>query len=242
MKKIIAVTAKSVIRSGEQYPTISVDQTYADAVRVAGAVPVITGGSVDPNDYADMADGLLLTGGESVHPRYYGETFDNMADNCMETIQFLRWGCNAARDEVEMALFDAFMRRQKPIFGICRGIQLINARTGGKNELDFPRHHAVEHNTGISHKVIAEADSAVGRIMGREFISNSYHRDRLVSVGPDIRITARSEDGIIEAIEHCSLPVFGVQFHPERMRGDHPIPLYGPDATGLFRYFVSLMQ
>jgi len=239
-KKIILITAPCNYNAEKKQNMFSVSEMYAAAIQAAGGIPVIMASATMAEEYADMADGLLITGGESVHPRYYGETFDHLANDNMETIKFLRWGCNVARDEMEFAVYEAFYKRGKPILGICRGVQLINAATGGKNDLDFPRRHPVEHNLGIAHEVIAEADSMVGRVMGEKFLANSYHRDCLVSTGPEVRVTARSEDGIIEAIEHTSRPIFGLQFHPERMRGDHPVPTFGPDATGLFRYFVEL--
>ena len=158
----------------------------------------------------------------------------------METIRFLRWGCNTARDEEEFALFEEFAKLGKPIMGICRGHQVVNAATGGKNDLDFPRRHPVEHNLGVVHGATAEPDSMVGRAFGENFLVNSYHRDCVLSVGPEMRVTANSTDGIIEAIEHKTKPIFGFQFHPERMRGDHPNPTFGPDGTELFRMFVDL--
>ena len=128
----------------------------------------------------------------------------------------------------------------KPILGICRGHQLVNAATGGANMLNFPRKHAVEHSEGIAHDVLAEPGSFLARIYGERFLVNSFHRDCAWSVGPGMREAAKSPDGLIEAIEHRDLPVFGVQFHPERMRGDNRVPALGPDGTKLFEFFVNI--
>ena len=239
MKKTVLITSTCTYDTGKNSFNYRLDRSYGDAVAAGGGIPVIVSSEKIPSDYADMADGLLLTGGESVHPTYFGETFDHLANDKMDTILFLRYGCNIARDEMEMAVLREFARRGKPILGICRGMQMVNAATGVKNDLDFPRRHPVEHNLGVTHEVAAEPDSLVGRIFGERFITNSYHRDCAVSTGPDMRVTARSADGIIEAIEHVKQPIWGVQFHPERMRGDHPNPAFGQDATELFRYFVS---
>ena len=124
--------------------------------------------------------------------------------------------------------------------GICRGHQLVNAALGGHNMLNFPRKHAVEHSEGIQHEIAAEEGSILNRLYGPKLLVNSFHRDCADAVGPDVKVTARSLDGIIEAIEHKTLPVFSVQFHPERMRGDAPNPAFGPDGTELFKYFVDL--
>lgn len=240
MRKVILLTSTCVFNAEKKQPVFMLDQAYGTAVAVAGGLPLIAAYERIPEEYAELADGLIITGGESVHPRYYGETFDGLANDVVETIKFLRSGCNTSRDEMEFAFYEAFVKRGKPVLGICRGMQLVNAATGGKNDLDFPRRHPFEHNVGVSHEVIAEPNSIVARTMGKNFLSNSYHRDCAVSVGPDMKVTAKSDDGIIEAIEHINLPIFGVQFHPERMRGDHPIPTFGPDATELFRYFISI--
>ena len=242
MKIIILMTSTCVFNAERQQPCFILNQTYGDAIMAAGGIPVIVGTEKLPADYAQMADGLLITGGESVHPRYFGETFDRLADNDPNIIQYLFDGCNITRDEMEFALFHEFAKLGKPILGICRGMQLVNVATGGKNELDFPRHHPVEHAMGIAYNVTAVPDSLVGHAFGESFLVNSYHRDRTVSAGPDMRVTARSEDGIIEAIEHRTLPILGVQFHPERMRGSHPIPTFGPDSTAFFRHFVDLCK
>ena len=100
---------------------------------------------------------------------------------------------------------------------------------------NFPRQLHLEHQNGISHLVKAEPDSIVGR-------TNSHHRDGITETGSDISITARSADGIPEAIEHRTLPCFGVQWHPERQRGDSMNPSCGPDMTPLFTYFVNLCR
>jgi putative glutamine amidotransferase len=191
-------------------------------------------------EYAEMADGLIITGGESVHPRYYGETFENMARNNKTEIAAMKGGCNIPRDEYEIAAFEAFKARKKPILGICRGHQLINAVTGGRNMLNFPREHHYEHHMGISHEIDTDPNSFLAKLYGSRLTINSYHQDCAVEVGPDMFVGARSLDGIIESVQHKELPIFGVQFHPERMRGDNPIPAFGADGNKIFEYFLSL--
>ena len=68
---------------------------------------------------------------------------------------------------------------------------------------------------------------------------NSFHRDCVIKTGSKVRITAKSEDGTIEAIEHETKPIYGFQFHPERMRGDTPIPSSGPNTDILFQWFID---
>lgn len=240
MRKVILISSKPASNPMSGQPVHMADDTYAAAVTAVGGLPVLLADARLAGEYAQLADGLLLTGGESVHPRWFGETFERLAGGDPDRVRQLRAGCNAMRDEAEMALFQEFFRLGKPILGICRGHQLVNAALGGKNLLDFPKNHPVEHYSGIQHRVTAEADSVLGQLYGTEFLVNSYHRDCADCVGPDVRVTARSEDGLIEAIQHKTRPIFGFQFHPERMRGDAPNPAYGPCSDALFRYFLDL--
>ena len=237
MSKVILVTGDLMLHppAGFPWPMFSINLSYANAIIAAGGLPIMMMHTQKAKEYAQIADGLLITGGESVHPRYYGETFEHMADGNKADIAAMKAACNVPRDEMEIAAFEAFKACKKPIMGICRGHQLINAVTGGKNMLNFPRDHACEHHMGISHEVEARADSILGRLYGTRF-----HQDCAVSSGPKMIVGARSVDGIIESIEHEELPIFSVQFHPERMRGDNPMPSFGPDSTALFAYFLSL--
>lgn len=239
MGKIILVTGM-LGNNSRGVPSFILNTAYMNAIVAAGGVPVMMGSTKLAAEYAEMADGLLITGGESVHPSRFGDTFNNLADGDANVAHNLKAGCNVIRDEMEFAAFEEFFKRKKPIMGICRGHQLVNAALGGHNMLNFPRKHAVEHSEGIQHEIVAEDGSILNRLYGPKLLVNSFHRDCADAVGPDVKVTARSLDGIIEAIEHKALPVFSVQFHPERMRGDAPNPAFGPDGTELFKYFVDL--
>ena len=239
MSKIILVTGM-IGANARGVPSFILNTSYMNAIAAAGGLPVMMGNTRLAAEYADMADGLLITGGESVHPARFGETFNHLADGDAAVAHNLKVGCSTIRDEMEFAVFEEFRKRSKPILGICRGHQVINAALGGRNMLNFPRKHPNEHSEGIQHEVIAEPGSVLERLYGPRFLVNSFHRDCADTPGPNVRVTARSLDGIIEAVEHESLPIFSVQFHPERMRGDTPNPAFGPDGTKLFKYFVNL--
>ena len=238
MRPVIALTAACNYNQAAKQPTFLLNQNYFDAIAAAGGLPLMVCNTRLAADYAEMCDGLIITGGESTHPRYYGETFYSLADNDHVEQRELRAGCNPVRDEMEMALFREFSHRKKPVMGICRGHQLLNAAMGGVNYLNFPRKHPVEHMLTI-HEIIAEPDSVLSNLYGERFLVNSYHRDCAKTPGPQVKVTARSIDGIIEAIEHETLPVYGFQFHPERMRGDTPNPAEGPSSDALFEFFVN---
>lgn len=240
-KKVILVTGM-IHTNPKGIPALSVNKTYMDAIAAAGGIPVMMGTPKLVDEYAEICDGLLITGGESVHPARFGKTFDELSYGDPNIAHNLKAGCNTVRDEMEFAAFNAFYKKNKPIMGICRGHQLVNAALGGENMLNFPRRHRFEHSEGIEHQIVTESGSILNRIYGDKVLVNSFHRDCATSVGEDVIVGARSEDGIIEAIEHKTLPIFSVQFHPERMRGENPFPLAGPDGTKIFEYFLSLCE
>lgn len=239
MSKIILVTGMigPNPRGGQ---ALSVNTAYMQAIAAAGGIPVLMGMTKLAGEYAKIADGLLITGGESVHPARFGMTFDELADGDPTIAHNLKAGCNTTRDEMEFAAFEAFYKAGKPIMGVCRGHQLVNAALGGKNMLNFPRKHRFEHSEGIQHEIVTEPGSILNKLYGPKMLVNSFHRDCAWSAGENVLVGARSEDGIIEEIEHKTLPIFSVQFHPERMRGETPNPTFGPDGTKIFEYFISL--
>jgi len=206
-----------------------VNGNYSEAIVRAGGCPVLSL-SGNAQMYAEMAEGLLLTGGIDLNPHLYGQEklYGNVdTDDCL--------------DVLELELFRAFMAAKKPIFGICRGIQLINVALGGSLWQDIPSQcaGAQKHKDSPSHRVMCEKDSIVGRLFGGEFSVNTFHHQSVRDAAPDLRVTARSADGLAEALEHVSLPIFAVQWHPERMNcAENGMP----DMSPLFDYFISLCR
>ncbi len=166
-------------------------------------------------------DGLLLTGGDDVVPERYGEAPH-------PTVVHV----NPARDDFEVGLVAAARERDLPIFGICRGIQVLNVACGGTLVQDVPSQvpGAVSHRLtvppnepyALAHEVWIEKDSMLSTLM-RERLSdadtcdvNSRHHQAVKDVAPGFRVSATAPDGIIEAIEDSSRRFcLGVQWHPE---------------------------
>lgn len=232
-KPVILVSCEHGYDNEMHMDRFVLNKNYTRAVTAGGGIPFMAADPAEAETYAEMADGLLLTGGSGVHPALYGDVFFD--DDSIK-------GSNPVRDEMEMNLIRSFMKRKKPIMGICRGHQLLNVYFGGRLIQNFPKQKGIEHQNGISHLVRAEDDSIVGRLFGKEFMTNSHHRDGVTETGEDMRITVMSANGIPEAIEHKTAPVFGVQWHPERQRGEQMNPACGPDMTPLFTYFVDLCR
>lgn len=201
---------------------------YIRAVDEAGGVPLLTG-ETSVEEYAELCDGLLLSGGEDVNPALLGE--EKLNDS-------VKW--DDRRDDYEMRLFKAFYDRGKPIFGICRGFQFINVALGGDIYQDLVEQMGVVHmNVDIRHPITTKEGSLLDRMFGRQFRVNSTHHQAVRRLGEGLIPTAYSVEGICEAYEHESRPIFGTQFHPERLTNllwDERTPDFAP----LFRHFIQL--
>ena len=205
-------------------------QTYSDAVFYAGGIPMITCGRC-AEEMADLCDGLLITGGPDLEPEVYGEQPLN------DTVKPM-----PERTAFEKPLFQAFLDRGKPILGICRGCQFINAVMGGPLYQDLVEQKGWVHfNAQIRHEVYAEEGSVLYRLFGPKFRTNSTHHQAVKDLAPGFHVTARSVEGIVEAYEHDTLPILATQFHPERLTGilwDDRTPDFRP----WFEYFVELVR
>ena len=157
--------------------------------------------------------GLLMPGGGDLQPHLYGQEVD---PKCGKP--------DVKRDEGEWAILDEFVPTGKPILCICRGEQLMNVYFGGSLHQDIVdiskcRHNDYPRKNLGCHMVSLTGGTKLARIMGKQTLRvNSLHHQAVATVGKDITISAVSEDGIIEAIEHTSHPFcMGVQWHPEHM-------------------------
>ena len=175
-------------------------------------------------------DGLLLAGGGDMNPALFEQENRGSRD------------IDRARDEAELALLDSFCAAGKPVLAICRGHQVVNVWLGGDLIQDLgpdlnPFHQKKEGDQ--VHLLRAEEGTLLHRLYGPVFPVNSSHHQALGRLGRGLTVAARSESGVIEAVEHEDLPLISVQFHPERMTGS----LARPDAVdggGLFRAFLEL--
>lgn len=148
------------------------------------------------------------------------------------------------RDAAEMELFRAFFRAGKPIFGICRGFQLINVALGGTLVQDIIPELRLFHTRGTAdrvHAIRATEGSLLYRLYGQVFTVNSSHHQVLDRLGEGITPTAWAEPGFPEGFEIKDAPVFAVQFHPERMSYGFRRP-DTVDGAPLFEHFISLCR
>ena len=208
-KPLIALTCSSnLLTEGGKSPRAIVSGlSYHRPIAAAGGVPVACP-ECCAGDFAEICDGLVLTGGVDIEPALYGEeTLD-------DTVK-----CDPARTGYEFEILRAFADKGKPIFGICRGIQTLNVAFGGTLYQDLPAQKGLNHfGAALWHPVEAKPGSILHRLFGGRFIANSFHHQAIKDLAGGFTVTAEcADDGVIEAFEHKELPVFAVQFHPERM-------------------------
>lgn len=200
---------------------------YTEALQQLGAEADASYLPAVDTDY----DGLILCGGNDVDPSRYGEPINGAVD------------IDYVRDEAEWALLKAYVDAGKPVLGICRGFQLINIFFGGSLHQHIPETDLHRDSTGFdrAHPVTALENSLLGAAYGTSFVVNSVHHQAVKRLGDGLRGTAFWNDTYVEAFEHTSAPIFGVQWHPERMcfqqkRTDTV------DGAAVFEIFINLCK
>ena len=192
--------------------SVSVQTTYAAAFARAGNTPLVLPAETNREVVARMlasVDVLLLCGGEDVDPSRYKKKPSPRLEEV-----------NLRRDAWEWMLLDEAVKRRLPVIGICRGCQLINVYFGGTLWQDLPseRPGEVAHRGKNLHGVRIEADSRLARCLGASEIQvNTSHHQAVRDLAPGFRMAAFAPDGVVEAIESATMPVVGVQFHPEKL-------------------------
>lgn len=191
---------------------VSVLATYTTACTLAGNTPLVLPATTNRAVAARMlasVDVLLLCGGEDVAPRRYKAKPSPQLGKV-----------NLRRDAWEFLLLDEAVKRRLPVLGICRGCQLINVYFGGTLWQDLPseRPSEIAHRSPDLHDIRLVAGSRLGRVLGVESMQvNSSHHQAVKDLAPGFRAAAFAPDGVVEAIESETLPVVGVQFHPEKL-------------------------
>lgn len=179
-------------------------KNYVNALEQSGAWCMATLDVKDCDTY-DF-DALLLPGGGDMDPDFYGEAMNGSRNP------------NRALDEAQWAILDIFVKKGKTIFGICRGHQLINVYFGGSliQHLDNTSEHQ-SSDGDVYHSTVVSEKSFLSDIYGEGALEvNSSHHQAVKVLGDGLRPVQYCGD-VIEAMEHESLPIRSVQWHPERM-------------------------
>ena len=219
---------------------------YYQSILEAGGSPVVIPPYMDSlalSSLLEELDGIVLSGGSDMNPLLVGE----------EPIPQLR-GINAERDVPELTLIRQAYNKQIPMLGICRGIQMLAAALGGSIYQDLGVQYKdaplIKHSQDLvreqaSHTAFIDKDSMLGNLFKNAGLSendkaewmlpvNSFHHQAVRESGMRLRVSARSSDGVIEAVESSEhKSILGVQWHPER---DYHIV---PDSKKILDNFIS---
>lgn len=209
--------------------TQTLSHTYVEAIEKAGGLPLIVPmlhTAEAAEQFASLLDGLVITGGPGITRGLVGALPEDLS------------AVDDVRDSSDERIYRAFAQ-QRPLLGICYGMQFINAMHGGTiyGDVTQEKQNTINHSNGRGadpHFVsIAESSNLFRSLNTPQIKVNTYHIQALETVGEGLTVSATAPDGVIEAIESEDGRIMGVQFHPERM-GDAMQPL--------FRDFVARCQ
>lgn len=235
--RIVAVTATS--RMDEDSRRVRLAMSYVEAIENAGIIPLVVpplASTESASAILSAVDGLLLTGGEDVNPSRFGAK----PHPKLKTV-------HDARDAMEIALVREAQKRHTPVLAICRGIQVLNVALGGTLIQDIGAEcpGSLDHDDGSprksrTHEISVVPGSLTARALGTTRCAvNSLHHQAVKEVGPDLRVSATSTDGIIEGLEAKDPDwwMLAVQWHPEEMT-DSPEPW----DRGIFHAFAERLS
>jgi len=194
-------------------------EDYVNAVVKAGGIPIILPIVDDLKlicQQIKSCDGIIMTGGYDVHPKFYSENRHQHKN--LEIV-------SSRVDLYQMELARFAIEKNIPTLGICRGMQIINVVNGGSLYQDLTeksgevlKHRDTNPSFVVEHRISVEDKSILNGIFGESVIVNSYHHQSVNRIGDGLRVTACATDGVIEAFEMISKKfIVGVQWHPEKM-------------------------
>ena len=203
--KIIAISTRSVdykSDAGIAKRRLYINGYFSETAEKAGFIlfPVCSDNGLE--EIAAMCSGLIIAGRDrDINPKYYGE----------EPLEGLEYPEDLYEDELDFRLIELFEKSNKPILGICSGLQSLNIYHGGTLKQHIDEHTSKEQL--VRHNIDIEEGSFVHSLYGSKTEVNSIHHQAINKVADGFKVTAVAEDGNIEAIEKGNL--IGVQWHPE---------------------------
>ena len=230
MKPVIAITPEAItlpsrIDGRESFCGVS----YSEAIELAGGVPLVVPLTRDRrvlDHFLNTCAGWLLTGGGDVAAKFYAP---RMSAAQRKTIS----GADAVRDEMEIYVLHQLVKRDQPVFGICRGIQMMNVAFGG-TLIPHLKGHRHPKPDALAHKIEWTKSGRLKKAMDGFGQVNTSHHQAVDRVARGFEVVARAPDGTIEAMEKPDARFCcAVQFHPERLVKK------APPFLNLFREFVK---
>jgi putative glutamine amidotransferase len=224
----IGITGTTRYYSGADRSTVNA--AYVRSVVGAGGIPLVLPpllGASHVEDIVEVLDGLVLSGGEDVDPKHYGQAPHTTVKDNIDPL----------RDAQELALFRLAQAQNLPVLAICRGIQLVNVALGGTLWQDLPtdkpqslHHTQPDGRTARTHSIEITPGSRLERALGATSIEvNSFHHQSIRDLAPGLLVTALAPDGEIEGVESPKgAPwLLAVQWHPEEFHAQNAAPDHG---------------
>lgn len=212
---------KKILIAG--YPEKTVN--YEKALSMTGIAPETSLHVPYPEEY----DALVLPGGDDIDPMLFGQL--NTGSRKIDR----------ALDRIQLMLLKDFVRYKKPVLGICKGMQLINVFFGGDIIQHLPCHRTHEYiGHDQRHGTLARENSFIAELYSTHFTVNSAHHQGCGLPGKHLAYLQFAEDGTVEGLRHDTLPIIGVQWHPERMYFQSP-DVDPVDGRRLITYFLHLI-
>lgn len=216
MSKLIGITPRIVEIEGVKKEFVN-SRYIKPLVERGFNVIMLTLDNPNPNEILSLCDGFLITGGSDVDPVHFNENNEGLSKNVEPALDLLdRYVVNYAKDH------------KVPTLGICRGHQVINVFLGGTLHQDIGNDHK---SVKEGHEVITYKNDIL--TLDEKIYVNSYHHQAIKTIAPDFIEIAKHLDGTNEAIIHKTLPIIGIQWHPE-MRADSEVSKIIFDAFANF--------
>ncbi len=225
-----------VFGSTDENGNVNLRAQYSEAILHCGGTPLLVPmkqKNEDLEKIVSVADGFLFAGGCDIAPEYYGEAVLNSSVECQ-----------SVRDELEKAAYELIRKTNKPVLGICRGIQAINVFHGGTLYQDLPAqyistvyHRQTQSALEPTHKVRIEKDTLLYSILKtEEIMTNSHHHQAVRKAGEGLEVCGACDDGIIEALYSPTHPfMLAVEWHPEFTYKEFP-------SYDIFRAFIKACE
>lgn len=215
----VSIDHGKVIRKNLDY--FYIKRAYTKTVRGAGGRAILITPDLDPEAVTELCDGIIISGGDDLPPALYGEQESSLIN--LESEERINW---------ERQLIDMFSSTEKPLLGVCYGLQLINVHFGGKllQDIHSDGLETIDHG-GLgkvtSHEVEINEESFLFPLFGRSVSVSSNHHQAIKELAPQFTVAARAGDGLIEAIQWKN--ILAVEWHPES------------DATGhvIYKHFID---
>jgi putative glutamine amidotransferase len=236
MGPLIGITGRRISASLLQgmdlrYAGRTIDSFYSDYARCvaeAGGIPVHLPFEAASAQTASRLDGLIITGGQDVHPGRWGG--DESAVNAAADPRLDTMAHDAERDDYEVVLIRAAIASGVAVLGVCRGHQILNVALGGRLITDLApgavlhySPHPAPYNGGEDHVVTFSPGSLAAQVYGENGRFNSWHHQAVDTCGDGLVVSGRALDGVVEAIEIPGRPVLGLQWHPEWQASRDPV-------------------